>query len=296
MKAKPSWTSPHVPGATSDGGAVSRFAKDMFGVPLMPWQTEALTIALQSAEQRRLYRDVTVTVPRQSGKTTLVLMLALWTLLGGEGRRVVYAAQSRIAARQKLLTGWWPAVRASGVGDRFSVFRASGNEALNCDNGSSLVLMSSDEHGGHGEVADLVILDECWSYPDSRVEMSARPMMSTRPNAQLWAVSTAGKAEDSWWWDRLDAARTCADLAMPSGQCLIEYSASPEADPFDEKGWPAYMPALGNTVEIEPLRQDLEGMGPSMFSRAYMNRRPNIEGEGWAVISKEVWEAARWDG
>jgi phage terminase large subunit-like protein len=156
--------------------------------------------------------------------------------------------------------------------------------------------MSSDEHGGHGETADLVILDECWAYPDNRVEMSARPMMSTRPNAQLWAVSTAGTAPDSWWWDRLDAARTCAELAMPSGQCLIEYSASPEADPFDEKGWRVFMPALGHTIEAESLRQDLDGMGPVQFSRAYMNRRPSIEGEGWSVIPKDVWEAARWDG
>ena len=79
---------------------------------------------------------------------------------------------------------------------------------------------------------------------------------------------------------------------MPSGQCLVEYSASPEADPFDEDGWGRYMPALGRTVEAESLRQDLDGMGPMrMFSRAYMNRRPKLEGEGWAVISKEVWEA-----
>jgi phage terminase large subunit-like protein len=296
MKPKPSWASPRVSGASSDGVAVSRFAGDVFGVALMPWQTEALTIALQTAEGRRLFRDVTVTVPRQQGKTTLLLMLALWTLLGGDGRRVVYAAQSRIAARQKLLSGWWPAVRASGVGDRFSVFRANGSEALQCDNGSELVLMSSDEHGGHGETADLVILDECWSYPDDRVEMSARPMMSTRSDAQLWAVSTAGSAGDSWWWDRLAAARTCAELGMPDGQCLIEYSASPEADPFDEKGWGAFMPALGRTVAVESLRADLAGMGPGPFSRAYMNRRPSIEGEGWAVISRDVWEAARWDG
>ena len=207
MKARPSWASPRVAGAGTDGPEVSRFARETLEIPLMPWQTEALTLALQrSPDGRHLFRDATVTVPRQSGKTTLVLVLALWTLLGDEGRRVVYAAQSRIAARQKLLSGWWPAVRACGVGDRFTIFRANGSEALMCDNGSELVLMSSDEHGGHGETADLVILDECWSYPDNRVEMSARPMMSTRPDAQLWAVSTAGKAEDSWWWDRLDAA------------------------------------------------------------------------------------------
>lgn len=156
--------------------------------------------------------------------------------------------------------------------------------------------MSSDEHGGHGETADLVILDECWSYPDARVEMSARPMMSTRPNAQLWAVSTAGKSEASWWWERLAAARTCAELAMPSGQCLIEYSADDDADPFDEALWPVFMPALGLTVHLESLRADLSGMKPGPFSRAYMNRRPTAEGEGWAVISRDVWESAKWEG
>lgn len=295
MTATPSWASPVVPGASSDGAGVARFAAEALGVPLMPWQVDALAIALQSSEGRRLYRDVTITVPRQSGKTTLVLALALWTMLGGDDRRCVYAAQSRIAARQKLLSTWWPAVRRSAVGDRFSIFRANGSEALMCDNGSELVLMSSDEHGGHGEVADLVVLDECWSFPDGRVEQAARPMMSTKPHGQLWAVSTAGKADDSWWWTRLAGARTCADLAMPEGQALIEYSAPDDADPFDVDGWSTFMPALGITVEAATLRHDLDAMGPGPFSRAYLNRRPSPEGEGWALIPRDVWEAARDD-
>ena len=48
---------------------------------------------------------------------------------------------------------------------------------------------------------------------------------------------------------------------MPSGQCLVEFSASTDADPFDEAGWGVFMPALGRTVAVESLRQDLAGMG-----------------------------------
>jgi phage terminase large subunit-like protein len=261
----------------------------------MPWQRDTLGVALQARRGRRLFRDCTVSTPRQSGKSTLMLALAAWAMCSAPGARVVYAAQSRAAAAPKVLRGWWPVVRDSPLGDQFSVCRANGHEALRHVNGSELVLMSGVEHSGHGEVADLVILDEVWSYPDDRYEQAARPMLSTKANGQLWCLSTAGGVAESWWWDRLAAARTCAELAMPDGHCLVEYSAPDDADPFDERVWRSCMPALGHTIAVETIRGELTVMGPVKFARPYLNRRPSADDAGWRVIPKDVWEAARDD-
>jgi hypothetical protein len=214
----------------------------------------------------------------------------------GPDRRVVYGAQSKIAARQKLLSTWWPAVRRSPLADEFTIHRANGAEALRCDNGSELVLLSAEESTGHGETADLVFLDEAWTAPDDgRIETAARPMLATKPDGQLWALSTAGSSQSTWWWDRLAAARTCAELGMPDGHCLVEWSAADDADPLDPATWWGCMPALGHTITEATVRSDLGGMGPVQFSRSYLNRRPTADDEGWRLISREAWEAARDD-
>src|SRR6478735_12534651 len=105
MVAEPRYASPRVPGAGADGPAVVKFARDELRIRLMRWQRDALTVALQRRAGRRLFRDVTVTVPRQSGKSTLVLVLAVWLMTSAPRRRGVYPAQARVSARQKLLRG-----------------------------------------------------------------------------------------------------------------------------------------------------------------------------------------------
>jgi phage terminase large subunit-like protein len=72
-----------------------------FGLELLPWQKLVLSVALEQARGRPAYRDVLVSVPRQSGKSTLVLARIVWQLTEFPGSRVLYGAQTRIAARQR---------------------------------------------------------------------------------------------------------------------------------------------------------------------------------------------------
>jgi hypothetical protein len=46
---------------------VAAVAKDL-GIPLLPWQRLVLSVALERSGRRPAYRDVLVSVPRQSGK------------------------------------------------------------------------------------------------------------------------------------------------------------------------------------------------------------------------------------
>jgi hypothetical protein len=117
-------------------------------------------------------------------------------------------------------------------------------------------------------------------------------MLATKASGPLFALSTAGNARSMWWWNRLDAARMCAQMGMPDGHCLVEYSALDDADLFDEVVWWSCMPALGETISVESIRADLASMGRSS-SRAYLNRRPSVDEAGWKIIPRDIWEAAR---
>src|SRR5215469_12705415 len=257
------------------------------GLDLLPWQRHVLSVALEQSRGRPAYRDVLVSVPRQSGKSTLLLARITWQLTAFPGSRILYGAQTRVAARQKMLSAWWPRLASSPLGGDLKLFRGFGNETIEHANGSALQLLSAAESAGHGETTDLVIVDEAWVHADSRVEQSVRPTMATRKRAQLWAVSTAGTWRSTWWRGKLDKGISAATMGLDSGVCLFDWSAGEAANPADEATWAACMPALGRLVDVETVRADLANMGVAEFARAYCNMWPDPAGEGWQVFGRE---------
>lgn len=258
----------------------------------MPWQRHVADVALEHAGGRLCYRDVGVAVPRQSGKTTSVMALVVYRMLSTPRQRIAYGAQTRLAARGKLLDDFWPRLKRSPLGELFTVTRVNGSESLRATNGSILSLLSVEEAAGHGSTFDLAILDEAWSL-DNRAEQSVRPAMVTKVNAQLWILSTAGTERSTYWRSKVDSGRTAVAAGITDGLCYFEWSAAPDADIGDPATWWGCMPALGHTVDESTIAADLAAMDPGEFKRAYGNLWPDESNEGWVVIPRDVWMAAR---
>ena len=70
--------------------------------------------------------NVVVGTPRQSGKSTLTLLLILYRMLAAEEQWVSYGAQTRLAARTRLFDRWWPRVQRSSLGSMFKLFAGDG--------------------------------------------------------------------------------------------------------------------------------------------------------------------------
>lgn len=91
--------------------------------PLMPWQQHAVDVALEVDPDtgELFYEEVVISVPRQSGKTTLLLALMIWRCLHmcrrlGTPQTVTYLAQSGKMARRKLEREFIPLLRkATGL-------------------------------------------------------------------------------------------------------------------------------------------------------------------------------------
>jgi phage terminase large subunit-like protein len=275
------------------GPQVAATARQL-GFQLLPWQKLVLAVTLERSGRRPAYRDVLISVPRQSGKSSLALALITWRLLSEPDQLVLYSAQNRVAARRKLLHTWHPRLLRSPLASRFTLFRGFGNEMLQADNGSRLELLSATESAGHGESTDLVVIDEAWVHADASVEQSTRPTMATRPDAQMWAVSTAGTDRSVWWRGKLDAGRTAVQVGTDDGTCLLEWAAKPDDDPTSEQTWRGCMPALGRLIDPATVRADLRAMGVREFRRAYCNIwDAEVTQTGWNVIPQDLWEASR---
>src|SRR5262249_13752861 len=159
------WGTPRTVERPTLGGRVDMVAASI-GFPLLPWQADVVNVGLEIDPDTRLpaYREVRVCVPRQSGKTTLVLALQVdRSLLWGPRQRTLYAAQDRNNARSK-----WEEqcdlLATSRLRRSFRLRRSNGSErTLWKPTHSTVEIVASGESSGHGQVLDLAICDEAWA-------------------------------------------------------------------------------------------------------------------------------------
>ena len=274
------------------GGNVARIA-ELLGTPLMPWQRHVADVAyeIDPATGRLAYREVRLTVPRQSGKTTLMLaVMAHRCIAMGDRQRVFYTAQTGKDARLKWEDEHVPVLERSPFAQLIQVRRTNGSEAIRWSNGSLWALLATTESAGHGAQADTGVLYEAFAYVDDRLEQAMKPAMVTRPQPQLWIVSTAGTEDSLYLNDKVDDGRMRAAAGATSSVAYFEWSAPDDADIGSEDTWRACMPALGLTVPVEAIRSDFESMREPEFRRAYLNQRQDRAASApWQVIDEESW-------
>lgn len=299
----PRFTTPRNLDRLTLGPKVAEVAHQL-GKPLMPWQRHVADVALEvdPATGLLVYREVVLLVPRQSGKTTLILALAVHRALAwGVKQNIVYTAQTRNDARKKWEDDHLPLLDHSPIGRRkpkpYRARMTNGNEALIWkQTGSMYGISASGETSGHGSTLDLGFIDEAFAQKDSRMEQAFKPAQITRPDPQVWVVSTAGKSPGSspYLWGKVEGGRArCAD-GHHQGVAYFEWSAADDMDREDPASWWATMPALGHTITEAAVRADFESMDPAEFDRAYLNRwNPNaadsvIPGAAWALAAGDA--------
>lgn len=242
----------------------------------MPWQQHVADVAFEIDPETGMlaYREVRLTVPRQSGKTTLLLAVAIHRCLAfPEAQNVIYTAQNGVAARSKFIDDYLRVMERSAFASMFKPRLTSGHEALRWTNGSRFGVSASTEKSGHGQVLDLGILDEAFAHVDARLEQAFRPAMNTREQPQLWIVSTAGTPEGSvYLLDKVTDGRERVSRGDTSSVAYFEWSVADDADYRSEETWRACMPALGRTTPLEAIQAAADQMSEPEFRRAYLNQ------------------------
>lgn len=276
------------------------------GNPFMPWQRQVADVGGEIDPYTGLpaYREVIITIPRQSGKTTLFLTWQINRCLSPrweQPQRSVFTAQSGKDARDKWLDELYPLIKQSPL-HRFTehMNRGMGNESVAWKTGSLIRLLSTSASSGHSKTLHQAVLDEIWHDTDDRREQGLRPAMITIPDAQLLVCSTAG-TESSVVLDRkIRAGRAAVAEDTGNGVAYFEWSAPDDWDPADEESYYRFMPALcpdppcrcgdgwRHTMTIEAIRAERAAMEPAEFARAYGNVSSSTA-EKFAVIPEHAW-------
>jgi hypothetical protein len=272
------------------GGDVAAVAERL-GTPFMPWQRRVADVAMEvdPATGLLVYGEVVLTLPRQSGKTTLELAAMVHRCRTWPRSRVLYSAQDRIHARLKWEDDHVAALQRSPFAGEFKVRYQRGDEAIRWDNGSRHGITAPGEKAGHSDVLDLAVADEAWGLEDSRLEQGLSPTMVTRDQPQFWVVSTAGTHKSGYLRAKVDAGRARAAAGGRGTVCYFEWSAVEGADPADPATWWSCMPALGHTVTERRIAAEFERLDLADFCRAYLNWWPGEIPADWQVVAEADW-------
>ena len=245
--------------ARSDGARIGKIAAAL-GRPFMPWQQIVADVATEREDDGSYrYEIVLVTVPRQSGKTTLVGPVQLDRIIMNPGIRCFYTAQTGMDAGKRF-EDLVSLVKASPLGSKATYKFAAGDKSITVPGGSQLKIFSPGMAALHGETPPLVTLDEIWEYDellgDAMLEGAIIPaQMTLAGRRQIWMISTAGVAASTFmrkWVDRGRESVTSGGKKYPR-LAYFEWGLPDGGDPYDPDTLASFHPAVGYTVTVDEL-------------------------------------------
>lgn len=286
--APPRYATPRNPALYSEGDQVGIVAKAL-GTPLIPWQTHVSFVAGERRPDGSYeYEIIVVTVPRQTGKTTL--LRAVGTQRALAGRDVFYTAQTGKAARAR----WADLVQILQLSpvfrNRIKVALRGGSEHVEfLNSGAVFQCFAPTPESLHSYTIPTVMVDEAFAQTAGRGELlmgAIGPTQFTIVDKQIWIVSTAGTAESEWFHDWVEQGREGADRVA-----LFDWGATDEQNPYDLDDIAAFHPGVGFELNGKLLTpQDvLNELGKNTraeYERAFANRRTLTTSN---LISAEDW-------
>lgn len=276
---EPSYATKPTIGAKHDLFQIELIAK-VLGIPLMPWQRYVSRVASERSltDPRRFrYHTVILTVPRQSGKTTLMRAILTQRGLMSRARSAFYTAQTGkdATARWKDLI---KQLEGSCLGQYTDTKLAQGSQSLTFSNGSSISPFAPTPKSLHGYTPHDVMLDEIFEWDSEQGEAllgAVKPAQITLLDRQLWEVSTMGTEDSHFLNDQIDKGRAAVN-DPDSGIAYFEWSLEEGLDSYDPDNWD-FHPALGYTITKQDLMEATVNHSVGEWERAYMNRRTKVK-------------------
>lgn len=291
--APPLYATPRSPELFSDGPGVAVVARSL-GTPLIPWQLHVSIVANErNPDGSYRYKVVVVSVPRQTGKTTLIRANGVHTCMVC-GRDVFYTAQTGKDARARWMD-MVKVMRASPLwASRISVALRAGAEAVAFPNLAEFHAFAPTAGSLHGYTPHKVKLDEAFAHSAQTGELlmgAIEPAQFTIHERQLWIVSTAGTAESTFLHDWIDAG-----MAGAPDVATFLWGARADQNPYSLEDIAAFHPGVGYVLNGKLITpQDVLGASErttrAEYERAYANRRTRTSRD---LIPADLWAALSW--
>lgn len=166
------------------------------GLFLDDWQKLCLRDALgMTAQGKWACSEVCIVVARQNGKGSIIEARELAGLFLFGERRIIHTAHEFKTASDGFERIWTLIKSAPELRREVAkVYTAHGSEGIMLHSGATLRFLARSSGSGRGLQGDCIFLDEAYKL-DSRAVTALLPTMATRPNPQLWYMSSAPLAD-----------------------------------------------------------------------------------------------------
>lgn len=288
MTAAPLYATPRNPDRRSEGNQIGVMAR-WLGTPLIPWQQQVADVATERRPDGSYeYQVVVVSVPRQTGKTTLIRAVGSHRCLVCR-RDVFYTAQTGKDARER----WLDLVKILRVNpalaDHIKIGLRGGSEQIQFPTDAAFRVFAPTPESLHGYTPPLVVIDEAFAQNPMQGELlmgAIGPAQFTIVDRQLWIVSTAGTAESTFLHDWIDRG-----IEGTPRVAAFVWGATDEQDPFSLDDIADFHPGVGHRLNGKLLTaadvlEQADRNTRAEYERAYANRRTLTLSH---LIPSEVW-------
>lgn len=267
---------------------------------LLKWQREIIEDVYGTLDERflRQYQFVYLEVPKKNGKTELAAAAGLYhTFADDEMKGEVYGCASDRAQASLAFDVAVDMVDQSPVLKRRCKYRASHKRLEDLKTRSFYQVLSSEAYTKHGLNASAVIFDELHAQPNRDLwDVMTFGAGDARREPIWWVITTAGDDPDrlSIGWEIHEKARRILDQEIVDPRWFVKiYGAPEEADPWDENVWLKVNPSLGETIDIETVRQAALSARNSeseerLFRWLRLNQWISLKRTGWLPLT--LWD------
>ncbi|WP_186760139.1 terminase large subunit domain-containing protein [Arthrobacter alpinus] len=286
-KAQPLYATRPTPGSKNELALYEKVAA-LYGIKLSPWQRYALLVMSElNPDGSYRFKNVLISVPRQSGKTLLCSIILTARSLKKPGFRAFYTAQTGALARERFFE-MTDDVEKSLIGSKVQVRRAAGSSRIDFFNGSRFQPFVPNAQALHGFTGSLAIYDELFVWDEAQFNgllSGSVPALQTKLDKQHLYVSTQGHAESTALNGLIDKGKLAID-DPETDFCFLMWGLADGLDGSDSEHWD-FHPSLGVTITKEDIRTAQGTMSKSEFERAYMNRQ--------TLTMESVFDLEQWD-
>ncbi len=258
---------------TSLGFAVVEFAEGVIGIKLHAWQRWLLVHALELLPDGTFrFRTVLLLVARQSGKSTILQILALFFMYVRGCRLVIGTAQNLDIAEEVWQGAVDIALDVPDLNDLIAnINKTNGKKALELKDGERYKVQAANRRGGRGLSGDLVMLDELREHQSWDAWAAVTKTTMARPAAQIWAASNAGDAAsivlrflrkmahhqlgDPDGLSGLEDIEPDGDVEVDDSLGIFEWSAPPGCAITDPDGWAQANPSLNSPASPQSITE-----------------------------------------
>lgn len=261
-----------------------------FGVKLDDWQDLILRSAMgERADGTWAAKQVGISIPRQNGKSQLLVARALaGALLFGE-KKIVISAHAQDTARETFQKFIEQFDNCPALAERVDkVMNALNREFIRFTNGAVVQFKARTVSGSRGFSSDCLLLDEA-QILGMPAWVSINSTMSARSNPQVWLLGTPPTPEDNG--EVFTSVRESALGGKSTALAWLEWAADPKDDPSLPETRAKANPAWLTRINHEVVQGEFETYPPARFAldRLGIWRSDRIE----RVIAADVWNARK---